>query len=256
MRKHQAHWNAGLAVTGFVTGITLMLVLGFAKDRKEGEKELLPRNTFGDLRIVTVPGDRSDVSAGMVIYKGDIPIITLLKNDSNEVDRFGITSGENDVRAIGRLAKSGMSEFCVYGNKVHDAPRAPVLIMEASDKPGVWHKVKYAPAIAAVYDDKGKLVRWRAVGEVYDDLDFDGQLDAKQIWDDKSVVVSESIFIKGEWRELGRMDSTGRFDKRVGAYDPNDLSAYTRDVDGGKKTYFDFVRGKGWRERSQTEVRS
>ncbi len=254
MRRHQAHWNAGFAMTGFAAGIMLMLVLGSAKGRKEDEKDILPRNTFGDLRIVTTPVERSGSKDSMAICKGDIPIIFIYMNDSNEIDRFGISNGKQGILAVGWLTKSGISKFAVYGNEVHGGRRTPVLSMVASDKPGVWHKARYAPAFTPVYDD-GKLTRYRAVGELYEDLDFDGQLDAKQIWNDRSVVVSESIFIKGEWRELGRVDSKGRFNKRVGAYDPNDLSAYTEDVDGGNRTHFDFVPGKGWRERSQTEVR-
>ena len=45
------------------------------------------------------------------------------------------------------------------------------------------------------------------------------------------------------------MDSNGRFNKQRGAFDPNDLSAYTENVDTGKRTYFHFVWGKGWQER-------
>ena len=94
------------------------------------------------------------------------------------------------------------------------------------------------------------MARYRAVGEVYHDLDFDGQFDAKEIWDDKSVVISQSIFIKGEWRELGRLDGSGQFNKRAGGFDPENLR-HTQEIDGGKKTYFDFVAGKGWSERSR-----
>jgi hypothetical protein len=255
MWKYRAGWNAGFAVAGFVAGIGLMLALGFAKDPNESEKEILPKNTFSDLRITVMPLKQKDINAAMTIYKGDTPIIIIYRNDSNEVDRFGIANGRHGILALGGLAKSGISKFGVYGNEVHGGRRTPVLTMVASDKPGVWYKVRYAPTFIPVYDG-GKLTRYRTVGELYTDLDFDGQFDAKEIWNDKSVIVSESILIKGEWRELGRMDSNGRFSKRAGAYDPNDLSAFTEDVDGGNKTYFDFVPGKGWRQRSQTEVRS
>ena len=125
MLRNRLCKNAGLALTGFVAGITLMLALGFAKDPNKGEKEILPRNTFGDLRIVTAPLERSDgINAGMVIYKGDIAILTLLRNDANEVDGFGVLNGENNILAVGRLAKSGVSEFSVYGNEPHAGRRA------------------------------------------------------------------------------------------------------------------------------------
>ena len=247
MLRNRICKNAGFAVAGFVGGIVLMLALGFAKDPNEGEKEILPRNTYGDLRIVTTLLDRSDTKDGMAIYKGDIPIIFLYRNDSNEIDRFALTNGEKGLLALGRLAKSGISEFGVYGNKVHDSGRSPVLFLKTSDKPGVWCPARYAPTVAGVYDEKGKLVHWCAIGEVYFDLDFDGQFDAKEILDDKSVVVSQSIFIKDQWRELGTLDRK----ERIGGFDPETLSADTRERGSRKTTYFDFVGGKGWQERSE-----
>jgi hypothetical protein len=47
------------------------------------------------------------------------------------------------------------------------------------------------------------------------------------------------------------LDSNGQFTKRKGSFDDKDLTAFTQEVDSGKKTYFDFVWGKGWQERSQ-----
>jgi hypothetical protein len=248
MLRNQTSNKAGFAVIGFFAGIVLILALGSAKNRREDKKEALPKNTFGDLRITTELPARNDSKKAMTIYKGDTPIILIFTNDSNEVDRFAITNGTRGLLALGRLGESRISQFAVYGNEVHGGRRMPVLTMVPSDKPGVWHKVRYAPASRPVYDE-GKLTSYRAVGELYEDLDFDGQFDAKQIWDDQSVVVSESIFVNGQWKELGRVDSKERPNQRVGAYDPNSLSAYTRDVGGGKQTDFDFVWGKGWQER-------
>jgi len=252
MLRNRIYKNVGLALTGFMAGIALMLILGFAKDRDEGEKEILPKNTFGDLRIVTAPLERSDSKGAMTLRKGDMPIIVIYTNDANEVDRFAIVNGTHGLLALGRVGVSGISEFGVYGNEVHDGRRTPALVMVASDKPGVWHKVRYAPR-APVFDE-GKLTYFRAVGEEYDDLDFDGQFDLKSIYDDRSAIISQSIFLKDEWRELGRMDSNGRFNKRRGTFDPNDQSAYIEDVDTGKRTYFDFVWGKGWQERPRRPV--
>ena len=93
---------------------------------------------------------------------------------------------------------------CTATNHMPDVARA-VLFLKSSDKPGVWRPATYAPTVAAVYDEKGTLVRWRAIGETYFDLDFNGQFDAKEIFNDKSVVVSQSIFVKDQWRELGTL---------------------------------------------------
>jgi hypothetical protein len=241
--------NAGLALTGFVAGIALMLVLGSAKDRHENEKEILPKSTFGDLRITTMPLEQDDIHGAIAIYKGDIPLIYLYRNDSNEVHGFGITNGKNGILAVGQLSKSGISNFLLYGNEVHDAQRTVVLVMEASDKPGVWRHVSYGLSVPEY--NENRVPRHRFVGDVYEDLDCDGRFDAKEVFNDKSVVVSESIFINGEWRELGRLDSNGQFTKRRGSFDEKDLTAFTQEVGSGKKTYFDFVWGKGWQERSE-----
>ena len=123
----------------------------------------------------------------------------------------------------------------------------PVLFLKSSDKPGVWRPATYAPTVAAVYDEKGTLVRWRAIGETYFDLDFNGQFDAKEIFNDKSVVVSQSIFVKDQWRELGTLDRK----ERIGGFDPETQTADTRERGSKKTTYFDFVGGKGWQERSE-----
>lgn len=245
-------WNqigkkAAFALTGFVAGITLMLALGSAKDREENEKEILPKNVFGDLRITTRPAKIDNINGVMAIYKGDRPIIYLYRNDANEVGGYGLTNGQDDILAVGQLSKTGISDFLLYGNKVHDAQRTVVLVMQASDKPGVWRQVSYG---LTVPDDN----RHRFVGDVYVDLDVDGRFDAKDVFNDKSAVISQSIFINGEWRELGRLDSNGQFTKRVkrvGSFDDKNLTAFTREVDSRKKTYFDFVWGKGWQERSE-----
>jgi hypothetical protein len=240
-------WNqigkkAVFALTGFVAGITLMLALGLAKDRQENEREILPKNVFGDLRIATMPVRRNEFNGQMVLYKGDRPIIYLFRNDANEVGAYCLTHGEDDILAAGWLSKSGLSYFSLYGNKVHDAQRTMILIMQASDKPGVWRFAGYGLTIPG--DD-----RERFVGDVYVDLDVDGRFDGKQVFNDKSAVVSDSIFINGEWRELGHLDSKGQFVKRKGSFNKKDLTAFIEDMDSGKKTYFDFVPGQGWRER-------
>ena len=78
------------------------------------------------------------------------------------------------------------------------------------------------------------------IGETYLDFDLDGQFDAKEVLNEKSVVVSGSIFIQGQWREIGTLD--GR--ERTGAFDLEALTANTRERGSKKTTYFDFVWGQ------------
>ena len=120
MLRNRICKNAGLVLMGLVAGTALTLVLGFAKNRDEDEKDILPRNTFGDLRIVTVPVERSGSDKGMALCKGDIPIILVYTNDSNEVHHFAITNGKHGTLAVGDLTRSGISKFGVYGSEVHD----------------------------------------------------------------------------------------------------------------------------------------
>lgn len=238
--------KAASALTGFVAGITLMLALASAKDREESQKEILPKDVFGDLRIAVAPTKLEGVNGAIAIYKGDRPIIYLYRNEANEIGGYGLTNGQDDILAVGQLSKGGVSNFVLYGNKVHDAQRTVVLVLQASDKPGIWRQVNYG---LTVPDGN----RHRFVGDVYVDLDVDGRFDGKQVFDDKSAIVSESIFINREWRELGRLDSKGQFTKRKGSFKEKDLTAFTEDMDSGKKTYFDFVPGQGWQERSVGE---
>jgi len=249
MLWHRFGKNLGLILMGLVTGFVLTLVLGFA-DSPTGAHRETPQSTYGDLRIITVPLDRDDARDSMVIYKGDVPIIHLFRTDSNEVNLFGINNSVHGKLALGCLTKAGISEFTLFGNKVREGMQMPVFTMNASDKPGVWNKVRYTPTVAGIYD-KGKLVSYRVVGEVYHDIDFDGQFDAKSIYDEKLVVCSESIFIDGQWLELGYREPNGRW-KREGFFEADKSRAYT--MDGAKKVYFDFVWGKGWHRRPEGDV--
>ncbi len=210
-----------------------MLVLGVAKSTDKNKREILPKNVFGDLRIITEPMDLGELKESMVIYKGDIPLIYLFRNDANEVSGFGITCGNDGMPGWAQLAKSGISDFVVYGNKIHAESRTAVLVLTASDKPGVRRHLGYGLSVPKYDDNKvpgHRIPSYRIVGDVYRDLDFDGRFDAKEVFNDKSVVVSESIFVNGEWRELGRLDSNSQFIerlKRVGSFDDKNLTAFT-----------------------------
>lgn len=251
MLRRLSRKNVGFAVTGLAAGVVLSLTLGSVESRSRAYKELVQTGRFGDLRIVTTALDGNEAKESMIILKGDIPIIHFYRNDSNQVDRFALTNGAHGTVALARLIASGISEFVLHGNEVHDGLRMPVFTMDASDEPGVWHKVMYTPSVVGVYD-KDKLVSYRVVGEVYYDIDFDGQFDTKSVYDRESNVVSESIFIEGKWVELAHRDADGQR-RRLGRCETEDLRAYT--IEGEKKVYFDFVWGKGWHERSQAKTR-
>ncbi len=243
--------SAGLVLAGFTVGLALMLLFGCARNGGEARKEILHRNTFGDLQITAEPfTGRSDAKDVMLISKGDVPILILYNSDSNEVDRFAVANGTDDIVALGRLTKSGISEFVLYGNEVHEGLRMPVFTMDASDKPGVWDEVRYTATAHAVYD-QGKCVSYRVVGEVYYDIDFDGQFDAKDIRDKESEVFSESIFIDGQWLELVHREPDGQW-RRKGLFEADKSRAYT--IEGDDKVYFDFVWGRGWHRRPAEEA--
>lgn len=245
MLSHDFCTNASLVAIGLMAGVAMVPMLG--SSAANNGTETFAEGTFGDIRLVTVPLETSDTRAVMTLLKGDVPIIHLYRNDANEVDRFAVANGAHGTVALGRLTEAGISEFVLHGNEVHNGLRMPVLTIDASARPGVWHKARYTPTVGGVYSD-GKLISYRVVGEVYHDIDFDGQFDARDVYDKESIVTSQCIFIDGQWIELARRDVDGEW-RRLGRFETGELEAFT--IEGDSKVSFDFVCGGGWHKRAK-----
>lgn len=154
---------------------------------------------------------------------------------------FYIVDGEDRVLAAAKFEKGKMAEFGIYGNEISNNERMFVLIIEASDKPKVWHRAMYLPD--AKSDGTGEI---KFKGESYIDVDFDGQFDAMDIYSENSELISQSLFVNGKWLEICKLNSKGDWLKKS-AYDVDDLYAVT--TKNGREIYYDFEFGKGWKKR-------
>ncbi|MCP4256385.1 MAG: hypothetical protein GY774_02530 [Planctomycetes bacterium] len=211
--------------------------------------------TYADLNIDIVSDfnhpDHPDIIEALCIRKNDYPFIFMGKDSSNKIVSWGITDGKEGLIALSQFDKDRISQFSIYGNQVHDENRMPVFSFKASDKPGVWQKVQYMPLSKTIVEN-GKLSHYEPIGELYNDLDFDGQFDAKRVLNEESEIVFFYIFINGKWLLL---DNKGLKEKRtkIGYYNPDKLEAVT--FDGKYKINYEFEIGKGWKMRSKTRAR-
>ncbi|MGD2093815.1 MAG: hypothetical protein PVH77_02285 [Phycisphaerales bacterium] len=236
----------------FLMGAMVVLIFGFQDNKGVMDLEQIKEITYADISIDIVDDvnylGQPDIVEYLRIKKKDYPFIYLFKNPSNKIVKWNIVNGKEGPLAFSKFDKDRISEFSIYGNKVHDKRRMPVFFLRASDKPGVWQKAMYTPTLKAI-EEKGKLISYRAIGEWYEDIDFDGQFDAKRIYNEESEIVYEYIFVNGEWLTLDDRDLKEKMTK-IGHYSLDRLDAVT--FDGKQKTYYDFEIGKGWKKRPPT----
>ncbi len=82
------------------------------------------------------------------------------------------------------------------------------------------------------------------VGEAYEDLDFDGQFDAKRVYNAKSEIIAQAIYLDGTWKEILRINDDGLFLK-IGKYYADDGTAFS--TEGEQRTHYVFKSGAGWK---------
>ena len=231
-----------------------ILAFTFAFQNKEEKLDSKSKGSFeyGDVRMTIIDMNQAEHPKyvdGLMISKDNYPFIFLFREPAGKINSFAISDGENKL-AIGFFNKGRISEFGIYGNKIHDNQKMPVFTFDASDKPGVWHNVKYMPTVKAIMEN-GKVKSYAAVGEMYDDIDFDGRFDAKRVYNKESEIVFEYIYIDGEWLVLDNRGSDEGI-KRIGHYSEDRLDAVT--YDGEEKVYYDFEIGKGWKKRPDASL--
>jgi hypothetical protein len=195
--------------------------------------------TFGDVAVNTAALDHPDARRVMSISRNGIPFLMLYENHSGETDRFAIVNGRHGVLALGELAVEGIAAFAVHGNSIEGRPETPVLLLEASQAPGQWDTVTYAATKPRQGTDYYPMR-----GETYDDIDFDGQFDAKRVYNKKHEIVSMSIYLDGACKEICRVNDAGLFLK-VGKYYPKQCDAFY--TEGELRTHYRFQRGVGWK---------
>ena len=126
------------------------------------------------------------------------------------------------------------------------ASRAEEMLWLKENIPGIWKKAFYMPNCKKIIKN-GELISYAPNGELYEDIEFDGQFDAKCIMNEKNEILSESIYIDGKWLEVNNSGSNGQ-KRKIGYYDIASMEAFT--LEGNEKVYFDFEFGKGWKKRS------
>jgi hypothetical protein len=241
-------------ICGFLLGTVFVFMLAF----KNPEEQLYskPSFEFGDVKFAIedfkLTVDDANVLEKPIVVdevlrisKDNYPFILLYKDPSGKICYFAICDGENEL-ALSRFKGGRISEFFVFGNKVHDNSRMQVFFIMASDKPGIWKKALYAPNCKKIIKN-GKHISYAPNGELYYDIDFDGQFDAKCIMNEKKEILSESIYIGKQWIELFCTDSDEKLIKN-GYFSLEKLEAMMSN--GENIIYYDFEFGKGWRERS------
>ena len=207
---------------------------------------------LGDVSILVadsnIPDAYKDTIEEVFIFsKDNYPFFSLLKDFSGKIKYFSIADGRNHQLVMANFEDGRISKFALYGNEVHDNRRMPILTFSASEKKGVWDNVQYFPTVNAVYEN-GNISYYAIKGEMYYDIDFDGQFDVKSIFneEDEMVIISQSIYIDEKWFEVNNSGSNGQT-RIIGYYDAKKMEAAT--IFDNKKMYFDFEFGKGWKKR-------
>ena len=233
----------------FILGAILVFTFAFIDKNDVIDFNQTKSIAYGDIRFdvfkdVNHP-DYPEIVESLCISKKDKPFIILYKDSSNTIIRWTIANGKEGLLALSNFDKGRISEFFVFGNKVHNNMRMPVFALNATNKPGVWRNASYIPNVKAV-EDNGKIKSYVMKGEKYDDIDFDGQFDAKSLVDEDLNILSQSIYINGEWLEIQNTNTDGTLNK-IGYYSAENLEA--KALDGKHKVYYDFKVGEGWKKR-------
>lgn len=238
----------------FLLGATLVFLFAFKQEQvvEEYDSKTNKIIRLGDVSISVdnsvIPDALKDtIEEGFIFIKDDYPFFSLLKDFSGKIKYFAIADGSNLQIALGYFEDGRISKIVIFGNKVHDNRKMPVFVLTASEKKGVWKNVRYIPTVKAIYEN-GKPSNYAIKGELYEDIDFDGQFDVKRIYneEDEMVIISESIYIDEKWCEVSNSGSNGQTEI-FGYCDINNMEAAS--TDGNKKVYFDFEFGKGWKKR-------
>jgi hypothetical protein len=241
----------------FLLGATLVFLFAFKQEQVSSKSSF----EFGDMKfsVVDTKFTFNDVNVlekpikfdqALNISKGNSDFIQLFKDPSGKVFSFLIRDS-GDIFVMSHFDKDRISDFSVYGNKVHDNKRMPVFYIKASEKKSIWQSAMYTPSFKKIIKN-GMHISYSLNGESYEDIDFNGQFDVKQIWNEKGEIISDSIFLEGKWIELGNTYSDEKLRKK-GYYSFTKSEAKT--LSGKDVIYYDFEYGKGWKKRSDDDKR-
>jgi hypothetical protein len=122
---------------------------------------------FGDLKIRTVEeNDDKEINCYLVMLKDDKQFFYAQKNKENKVTDVAIVGANNSIR----------------------------LSIKSSEETGGWKTAIYG------------CTKGYTKGEQYVDIDFDGQFDAKNIFDNQGELLSKWIYSDGIWQKVDYLD--------------------------------------------------
>jgi hypothetical protein len=230
------------SVVSSLLACLIVVCISFAGDSEQKSSASIDTKdqirAFGDLDVELMDPESPETRKVMLILRKGAPFLLISENQSGEIDGFEVLNGKHGEIARGTVDSNGISLFGVFGNSLNGQERTPLLVFGASKTPGQWRDVTYG----ARKPPKGKDY-YPLVGETYEDLDFDGQFDAKRVYNSKSEMVAQAIYLDGLWKEILRVNDDGVFLK-IGKYYSDSGTAFF--VEGEQRTHYRFVSGVGW----------
>jgi len=192
MRGRKGLSHVIIVFIGIAIGIGISLLAGQFLCYADSGTLLSSRpRKFGDIKVLATENHKNqNVYKTLMMSKNDFPFLAINQNEPDKIDVLVL---------------------------LNDKEKA-VLSMKPLDTPGRWGQVMYGRS-----NEAGKLM-----GDVFVDIDFDGQFDVKHVMDDKGERVSAFILINDVWQE-------------VSSFSIKDMKAGS-----GEKTYI-FDSNTGWR---------
>ncbi|MBA7661042.1 hypothetical protein ES703_69052 [subsurface metagenome] len=197
MKSQRGLSTIKLLTVGIVIGVAITILFGLILCYIEGEALSIEPKTFGDIKVWAqkpLVAEGTEVPAGF--YQEAHKLLWMTKDDSP----FLMIAQNEAGKATGLYLLKNKDE--------------PVLCLEPLSSLGKWGRAKYSRG-----NGTGK-----AVGDVFVDIDFDGQFDFKLALDSSGNLISRSIFVNGSWQKVDRC-SIKKLQAAIGqtmyTFDPN-----------------------------------
>jgi hypothetical protein len=198
-------------------------------------------SVFGGVRFALADVNDRDwpqVKRDLTIYRNAQRIIDLRMDDQGQIIDCRLWDGQKTFMdaPFGRDGQVNLGFYSPAGTASMWSSKSK----EADASRSTWY-TKTVPE----YLSNGQLFRWRPIrGEMYIDIDSDGQFDVKNICNDKSEITSQWVFMDGQWQMLGVFDPPKSW-TAPGLCD--DQHGVLRE--GDKEHHLDFTPGVGWKRR-------
>ena len=156
---------------GIVIGFAIALSIGVVFHHLEPDTLLTDRpKTFGDIEIWALKSENNkedeDPYKTLIMKKTEIPFFYAAQNKDGKVTEIAIVGENNSIR----------------------------LSIKSSEETGGWKTAIYG------------CTKGYTKGEQYVDIDFDGQFDAKNIFDNQGELLSKWIYSDGIWQKVDYLD--------------------------------------------------